>query len=50
VTDRIDPAGVLDTALTFVVEDGRIMRTYAIRMRPGGATGAVACVCLAGAV
>jgi hypothetical protein len=28
---RIDPAGELDTALTFVVEDGRIARIYAIR-------------------
>jgi RNA polymerase sigma-70 factor, ECF subfamily len=28
---RIDPAGELDTAVTFVVEDGRITRIYAIR-------------------
>jgi RNA polymerase sigma-70 factor, ECF subfamily len=31
VAARIDPAGDLDTALTFVVEDGRIARIYAIR-------------------
>jgi RNA polymerase sigma-70 factor (TIGR02957 family) len=31
VAARIDPAGELDTALTFVVEDGRITRIYAIR-------------------
>jgi RNA polymerase sigma-70 factor (TIGR02957 family) len=28
---RIDPAGELNTAVTFVVEDGRITRIYAIR-------------------
>ncbi len=28
---RIDPAGELNTAVTFVVEDGRIARIYAIR-------------------
>jgi RNA polymerase sigma-70 factor (ECF subfamily) len=28
---RIDLAGELDTAVTFVVEDGRIARIYAIR-------------------
>jgi RNA polymerase sigma-70 factor (ECF subfamily) len=28
---RIDPAGELDTAVTFVVENGRITRIYAIR-------------------
>ena len=28
---RIDPAGELDTAITFVVADGRITRIYAIR-------------------
>jgi RNA polymerase sigma-70 factor (TIGR02957 family) len=31
VAARIDPAGELDTALTFVVDDGRIARIYAIR-------------------
>ena len=31
VAARIDPAGELDTAITFVVEDGRITRIYAIR-------------------
>jgi ketosteroid isomerase-like protein len=31
VAARIDAAGELDTALTFVVEDGRITRIYAIR-------------------
>jgi RNA polymerase sigma-70 factor, ECF subfamily len=31
VAARIDPAGELDTALTFVVENGRITRIYAIR-------------------
>jgi RNA polymerase sigma-70 factor (TIGR02957 family) len=31
VAARIDPAGVLDSAVTFVVEDGRIARIYAIR-------------------
>jgi RNA polymerase sigma-70 factor, ECF subfamily len=31
VAARIDPAGELDTALTFVVEDSRIARIYAIR-------------------
>jgi RNA polymerase sigma-70 factor, ECF subfamily len=31
VAARIDPAGRFDTALTFVVEDGRITRIYAIR-------------------
>jgi hypothetical protein len=28
---RIDPGGVLDTVFTFLVEDGRIARIYAIR-------------------
>jgi RNA polymerase sigma-70 factor, ECF subfamily len=28
---RIDLAGELDTAVTFLVEDGRIARIYAIR-------------------
>ena len=28
---RIDPAGELDTAVSFVVEDGRITRIYAVR-------------------
>jgi len=28
---RIDPGGEYDTALTFVVEDGRITRMYAMR-------------------
>jgi len=31
VAARIDPAGELDTVVTFVVEDGRISRIYAIR-------------------
>lgn len=31
VAARIDPARELDAALTFVVEDGRIMRIYVIR-------------------
>jgi RNA polymerase sigma-70 factor, ECF subfamily len=31
VAARIDPAGELDTVLTFVVEDGRIARIYGIR-------------------
>jgi RNA polymerase sigma-70 factor (TIGR02957 family) len=31
VAARVDPAGELDTAVTFVVEDGRIARIYAIR-------------------
>ena len=31
VAARIDPAGELNTAVTFVVEDGRIARIYAIR-------------------
>jgi RNA polymerase sigma-70 factor (ECF subfamily) len=31
VAARIDPAGELDTVFTFVVEDGRIARIYAIR-------------------
>ncbi|MGY1821934.1 RNA polymerase sigma-70 factor [Geodermatophilus sp. SYSU D00079] len=31
VAARIDPGGVFDTALTFVVEDGRITRLYAMR-------------------
>jgi RNA polymerase sigma-70 factor (ECF subfamily) len=31
VAARIDPAGRLNTAVTFVVEDGRIARIYAIR-------------------
>jgi RNA polymerase sigma-70 factor, ECF subfamily len=31
VAARIDQAGELDTAVTFVVEDGRIARIYAIR-------------------
>jgi len=31
VAARIDPAGELNTAVTFVVEDGRITRIYAIR-------------------
>ena len=31
VAARIDPAGELNTALTFVVEDGRIARIYSIR-------------------
>ena len=31
VAARIDPAGELDTAITFVVEDGRITRIHAIR-------------------
>jgi RNA polymerase sigma-70 factor, ECF subfamily len=31
VAARIDPAGELDTALTFVVEHGRVARIYAIR-------------------
>jgi RNA polymerase sigma-70 factor (TIGR02957 family) len=31
VAARIDPAGEFNTALTFVVEDGRIARIYAIR-------------------
>jgi RNA polymerase sigma-70 factor (TIGR02957 family) len=31
VAARIDPAGELNTAVTFVVEDGRIGRIYAIR-------------------
>jgi hypothetical protein len=31
VAARIDPAGELDTVLTFAVEDGRIARIYAIR-------------------
>jgi RNA polymerase sigma-70 factor (ECF subfamily) len=28
---RIDPGGEFDTALTFVVEDGRITRMYGMR-------------------
>ena len=28
---RIDPGGEFDTAITFVVEDGRITRMYAMR-------------------
>src|SRR5882724_4454631 len=31
VAARIDPSGELDTAITFVVENGRIARIYAIR-------------------
>lgn len=31
VAARIDPSGELDTAVTFVIEDGRIARIYAIR-------------------
>ena len=31
VAARIDPAGEFDTAITFVVEDGRITRIYAMR-------------------
>jgi len=31
VAARIDPTGELNTALTFVVEDGRISRIYSIR-------------------
>jgi RNA polymerase sigma-70 factor (TIGR02957 family) len=31
VAARIDPAGELETAITFVVEDGRITRMYAMR-------------------
>jgi RNA polymerase sigma-70 factor (TIGR02957 family) len=31
VAARIDPGGELDTAITFVIEDGRIARVYAIR-------------------
>ena len=31
VAARIDPGGELDTAMTFVVEDGRITRVYAMR-------------------
>ena len=31
VAARIDPGGEFDTAITFVVEDGRISRVYAIR-------------------
>lgn len=31
VAARIDPAGEFDTAITFIVEDGRIARMYAIR-------------------
>ena len=31
VAARIDPAGEFNTAVTFVVEDGRIARIYAIR-------------------
>jgi ketosteroid isomerase-like protein len=31
VAARIDPAGEFNTALTFVVEDGRIARIYVIR-------------------
>ncbi|TYP86739.1 RNA polymerase sigma-70 factor [Blastococcus xanthinilyticus] len=31
VAARIDPGGRFDTALTFVVEDGRISRVYAVR-------------------
>jgi RNA polymerase sigma-70 factor (TIGR02957 family) len=31
VAARIDPAGQLNTVLTFVIEDGRIARVYAIR-------------------
>jgi RNA polymerase sigma-70 factor, ECF subfamily len=31
VAARIDPAGELNAALTFVVEDGRIARIYVIR-------------------
>jgi RNA polymerase sigma-70 factor (ECF subfamily) len=28
---RVDPGGEFDTAITFVVEDGRITRMYAMR-------------------
>jgi hypothetical protein len=31
VAARIDPGGEFDTAVTFVVEDGRITRMYALR-------------------
>ncbi|SHN64113.1 RNA polymerase sigma-70 factor, ECF subfamily [Geodermatophilus obscurus] len=31
VAARIDPGGEFDTAITFVVEDGRITCTYAMR-------------------
>jgi ketosteroid isomerase-like protein len=31
VAARIDPGGEFDTAITFVVEDGRITRMYAMR-------------------
>jgi RNA polymerase sigma-70 factor (ECF subfamily) len=31
VAVRIDPGGEFDTAITFVVEDGRISRMYAMR-------------------
>jgi RNA polymerase sigma-70 factor (ECF subfamily) len=31
VAARIDPAGALDTVMTFVVENGRIARIYGIR-------------------
>ncbi|WP_208091978.1 nuclear transport factor 2 family protein [Candidatus Blastococcus massiliensis] len=31
VAARIDPGGEFDTAITFVVEDGRIARMYAVR-------------------
>ena len=31
VATRIDPGGEFDTAITFVVEDGRITRVYAMR-------------------
>jgi RNA polymerase sigma-70 factor (ECF subfamily) len=31
VAARIDPGGELETAITFVVEDGRITRMYAMR-------------------
>ena len=31
VAARIDPGGEFDTAITFVVEDGRITRLYAMR-------------------
>jgi RNA polymerase sigma-70 factor (ECF subfamily) len=31
VAARIDPGGEFDTAITFVIEDGRITRMYAMR-------------------
>jgi hypothetical protein len=31
VAARVDPGGEFDTAITFVVEDGRITRVYAMR-------------------